>query len=100
MESQDRAEVDRAKSNVEQCRKTLQSLGYADFTFEDFFAVNLLSNIYIYILDSYELVILISFLCIDLYVCDGHFLRVNIVHYFSNEIITSFCLFLYRLPVY
>ncbi|XP_030960382.1 OVARIAN TUMOR DOMAIN-containing deubiquitinating enzyme 1 [Quercus lobata] len=39
LESQDRAEVDRAKSNVEQCRKTLQSLGYADFTFEDFFAL-------------------------------------------------------------
>ncbi|KAM3705880.1 hypothetical protein ACB098_03G110700 [Castanea mollissima] len=39
LESQDQAEVDRAKSNVEQCRKTLQSLGYADFTFEDFFAL-------------------------------------------------------------
>ncbi|KAL0004721.1 hypothetical protein SO802_012282 [Lithocarpus litseifolius] len=39
LESQDQAEVDRAKSNVEQCRITLQSLGYADFTFEDFFAL-------------------------------------------------------------
>lgn len=39
LESQDRAEVDRIKANVEQCRKTLQSLGYADFTFEDFFAL-------------------------------------------------------------
>lgn len=41
MEKQDRAEVDRIKANVEECRKTLQSLGYVDFTFEDFFAVNL-----------------------------------------------------------
>lgn len=40
MESQDRAEVDRIKVNVEKCRKTLQNLGYTDFTFEDFFAVN------------------------------------------------------------
>ncbi|CAN6551047.1 unnamed protein product [Malus baccata var. baccata] len=39
LESQDRSEVDRIKANVEQCRKTLQSLGYADFTFEDFFAL-------------------------------------------------------------
>ncbi|KAF5449225.1 hypothetical protein F2P56_029696 [Juglans regia] len=38
LESQDRKEVDHVKVNVEQCRKTLQSLGYADFTFEDFFA--------------------------------------------------------------
>jgi hypothetical protein len=42
LESQDREEVDRVKANVEQCRKTLQSLGYADFTFEDFFAVSIL----------------------------------------------------------
>lgn len=42
MELQDRKEVDRVKANVEQCRKTLQSLGYADFTFEDFFAVSML----------------------------------------------------------
>ena len=40
MESQDHAEVGRIKGNVEECRKTLQSLGYADFTVEDFFAVN------------------------------------------------------------
>ncbi|KAL4278867.1 hypothetical protein GQ457_03G006870 [Hibiscus cannabinus] len=39
LESQDRAEVDRIKGNVEECRKTLQSLGYTDFTFEDFFAL-------------------------------------------------------------
>ncbi|XVF02126.1 hypothetical protein REPUB_Repub04eG0149200 [Reevesia pubescens] len=39
LESQDRAEVDRIKGNIEECRKTLQSLGYADFTFEDFFAL-------------------------------------------------------------
>ncbi|OMO88776.1 Peptidase C65, otubain, partial [Corchorus capsularis] len=36
LESQDRAEVDRIKGNIEECRKTLQSLGYADFIFEDF----------------------------------------------------------------
>lgn len=39
LKSQDSAEVDRIKGKVEQCRKTLQSLGYADFTFEDFFAL-------------------------------------------------------------
>uniref|UniRef100_A0A5B7B2E5 Ubiquitin thioesterase n=1 Tax=Davidia involucrata TaxID=16924 RepID=A0A5B7B2E5_DAVIN len=39
LESQDREEVDRITANVEQCRKTLQSLGYADFTFEDFFSL-------------------------------------------------------------
>ncbi|KAJ4720314.1 Ubiquitin thioesterase [Melia azedarach] len=39
LESQDKAEVDRIKAKVEECRKTLQSLGYADFTFEDFFAL-------------------------------------------------------------
>ncbi|CAM8975197.1 unnamed protein product [Rhodiola kirilowii] len=32
-------EVDRVKGNVEQCKKTLQSLGYAEFTFEDFFSL-------------------------------------------------------------
>ncbi|XP_062110854.1 OVARIAN TUMOR DOMAIN-containing deubiquitinating enzyme 1 [Humulus lupulus] len=39
LESQDRVEVERIKANVEQCRKTLQSLGYAEFTFEDFFGL-------------------------------------------------------------
>ncbi|XWS54086.1 hypothetical protein CRYUN_Cryun10bG0058700 [Craigia yunnanensis] len=39
LESQDHAEVDRIKGNVQECRQTLQSLGYADFTFEDFFAL-------------------------------------------------------------
>ncbi|XP_021900255.1 ubiquitin thioesterase otubain-like isoform X1 [Carica papaya] len=39
LESQDREEVDRIKVNIEECRKTLQSLGYADFTFEDFFSL-------------------------------------------------------------
>ncbi|CAL1383549.1 unnamed protein product [Linum trigynum] len=39
LQTQDRTEVDRVKLNVEECRKTLQSLGYADFTFEDFFAL-------------------------------------------------------------
>ncbi|TXG74309.1 hypothetical protein EZV62_002888 [Acer yangbiense] len=39
LDSQDQAEVDRIKAKVEECRKTLQSLGYTDFTFEDFFAI-------------------------------------------------------------
>ncbi|KAJ9542527.1 hypothetical protein OSB04_029033 [Centaurea solstitialis] len=39
IESQDKAEVERIKTSVEKCRKTLQSLGYADFTFEDFFSL-------------------------------------------------------------
>lgn len=39
LESQDQAEVHRIKSSVEKCRKTLQGLGYADFTFEDFFSL-------------------------------------------------------------
>lgn len=39
LETQDKAEIDRVIANVEECRKTLQSLGYADFTFEDFFAL-------------------------------------------------------------
>ncbi|KAL5732373.1 hypothetical protein ACOSP7_031718 [Xanthoceras sorbifolium] len=39
LNSQDQAEVDRIKAKVEECRKTLQSLGYADFTFEDFFSL-------------------------------------------------------------
>ncbi|XP_075504668.1 OVARIAN TUMOR DOMAIN-containing deubiquitinating enzyme 1 isoform X2 [Primulina tabacum] len=39
LESQDQAEVDRITANVEQCRKTLLSLGHAEFTFEDFFAL-------------------------------------------------------------
>lgn len=39
LETQDRVEIERVKVNVEECRKTLQSLGYADFTFEDFFAL-------------------------------------------------------------
>ncbi|KAJ0103682.1 hypothetical protein Patl1_05466 [Pistacia atlantica] len=46
LESQDRAEVDRVKANVEECRKTLQSLGYADFTFEDFFALIVVTIIF------------------------------------------------------
>lgn len=39
LESQDQAEVERIKASVEICRKTLQGLGYADFTFEDFFSL-------------------------------------------------------------
>ncbi|KAL5717323.1 ubiquitinyl hydrolase 1 [Ranunculus cassubicifolius] len=39
LESQDKAEVERVKENVEQCKKTLMNLGYAEFTFEDFFSL-------------------------------------------------------------
>ncbi|KAJ4974296.1 hypothetical protein NE237_007470 [Protea cynaroides] len=39
LESQDKAEVVRITANVEECQKTLRRLGYADFTFEDFFTV-------------------------------------------------------------
>ncbi|KAJ8547768.1 hypothetical protein K7X08_011354 [Anisodus acutangulus] len=39
LNSQDQAEVQRVKSNIEECKKTLLSLGYAEFTFEDFFAL-------------------------------------------------------------
>lgn len=39
LESQDRAEVSRITTNVEECRKTLLNLGYAEFTFEDFFTI-------------------------------------------------------------
>lgn len=39
LETQNKAEVDSVKANVEECRKTLQGLGYADFTFEDFFTL-------------------------------------------------------------
>ncbi|CAA7405164.1 unnamed protein product [Spirodela intermedia] len=37
LETQDKAEVYRIKSDIEECKKTLQNLGYADFTFEDYF---------------------------------------------------------------
>ncbi|WMV25040.1 hypothetical protein MTR67_018425 [Solanum verrucosum] len=43
LESQDHNEVQHIKANIEECKKTLQSLGYAEFTFEDFFAVTCLS---------------------------------------------------------
>ncbi|XP_009802994.1 OVARIAN TUMOR DOMAIN-containing deubiquitinating enzyme 1 [Nicotiana tabacum] len=39
LESQDQSEVHRIKASIEECKKTLQSLGYAEFTFEDFFAL-------------------------------------------------------------
>ncbi|CAH9083506.1 unnamed protein product [Cuscuta europaea] len=39
LEAQDETEVERVKVNIEECRKTLQSLGYAEFTFEDFFSL-------------------------------------------------------------
>ncbi|KAK7246617.1 hypothetical protein RIF29_41487 [Crotalaria pallida] len=39
LESQDHAEIDRIKKSVEKSRSALQSLGYPDLTFEDFFAL-------------------------------------------------------------
>ncbi|XP_019419079.1 PREDICTED: ubiquitin thioesterase otubain-like [Lupinus angustifolius] len=39
LESQDQAEIDRIKENVEKSRKALQTLGYPDLTFEDFFSL-------------------------------------------------------------
>ncbi|KAJ7957482.1 Ubiquitin thioesterase [Quillaja saponaria] len=39
LQSQDQEEVERIRANIEKCRKTLQSLGYAEFTFEDFFTL-------------------------------------------------------------
>uniref|UniRef100_A0ACD5Y280 Uncharacterized protein n=1 Tax=Avena sativa TaxID=4498 RepID=A0ACD5Y280_AVESA len=39
LETQDRAEVERIQKNIEQCNKTLQGLGYIEFTYEDFFAI-------------------------------------------------------------
>ncbi|RRT85536.1 hypothetical protein B296_00004544, partial [Ensete ventricosum] len=44
LETQDKAEVDRIMANIEQCKKTLQVLGYADFTFEDFFSVSVVPS--------------------------------------------------------
>eukprot|EP01018_Ginkgo_biloba_P017401 Gb_06604 [translate_table: standard] len=38
LETQCEAEVEHILKNVEQCKKTLLNLGYAEFTFEDFFA--------------------------------------------------------------
>ncbi|KAK4763622.1 hypothetical protein SAY87_013060 [Trapa incisa] len=35
LDTRDKAEIDHMKANVE-CRRTLQGLGYIDFTFEDF----------------------------------------------------------------
>ncbi|EPS64204.1 ubiquitin thioesterase otubain-like protein, partial [Genlisea aurea] len=37
LKTKERAEVDRIRVNVEQCRRTLLDLGYAELTFEDFF---------------------------------------------------------------
>lgn len=39
MEYQDKAEVERIKANVEKSREALQTLGYPELTFEDFFGV-------------------------------------------------------------
>jgi ubiquitin thioesterase protein OTUB1 len=38
LETQDKAEVDRIMIKIEECKKTLLSLGYIEFTFEDFFS--------------------------------------------------------------
>ncbi|KAF1895279.1 hypothetical protein Lal_00043925 [Lupinus albus] len=39
LESQDQHEIDRVKENVEKSRKALQTLGYPELTFEDFFSI-------------------------------------------------------------
>ncbi|KAK8916115.1 Ubiquitin thioesterase otubain-like [Platanthera zijinensis] len=39
LETQDISEVERINGNVEQCKLTLQSLGYTEFTYEDFFSI-------------------------------------------------------------
>ncbi|CAL5183347.1 unnamed protein product [Lathyrus oleraceus] len=39
LEAQDKAEIDRIKVNIERSRKALQTLGYAELTFEDFFTL-------------------------------------------------------------
>ncbi|XP_008783115.2 OVARIAN TUMOR DOMAIN-containing deubiquitinating enzyme 1 [Phoenix dactylifera] len=39
LETQDKVEVDRILENIGECKKTLQGLGYVDFTFEDFFSI-------------------------------------------------------------
>ncbi|KAL5231915.1 hypothetical protein ABZP36_030691 [Zizania latifolia] len=39
LETQDKAEVERILKKIEQCKKTLQDLGYIEFTFEDFFSI-------------------------------------------------------------
>jgi hypothetical protein len=39
LEAQDSAEIDRIKANVERSRNALQTLGYPELTFEDFFTV-------------------------------------------------------------
>jgi ubiquitin thioesterase protein OTUB1 len=39
LETQDEAEVEHVLKNIEQCKKALLDLGYAEFTFEDFFSI-------------------------------------------------------------
>ncbi|XP_058751189.1 OVARIAN TUMOR DOMAIN-containing deubiquitinating enzyme 1-like [Vicia villosa] len=39
LEAQDKAEIERIKANIERSRKALQTLGYAELTFEDFFTL-------------------------------------------------------------
>ncbi|GAA0139454.1 hypothetical protein Leryth_004553 [Lithospermum erythrorhizon] len=39
LESQDRTEVNRVTACVDECSKTLQNLGHAEFTYEDFFSI-------------------------------------------------------------
>lgn len=46
LEYQDQEEVERIKVNVEECKKTLQKLGYPDLTFEDFFGVSYINFIF------------------------------------------------------
>lgn len=50
MESQDHNEVQHIKANIEECKKTLQSLGYAQFTFKDFSTVTCVSILLIAII--------------------------------------------------
>ncbi|TVU04852.1 hypothetical protein EJB05_47990, partial [Eragrostis curvula] len=47
LETQDKAEVDRIMKRIDQCNKILQSLGYIEFTYEDFFSIfiELLENV-------------------------------------------------------
>lgn len=59
MECQDQAEVDRIHANVEKSRKALQTLGYADLTFEDFFAVTYQLHLHSFFSGVYVLLIIL-----------------------------------------
>eukprot|EP00246_Nothoceros_aenigmaticus_P010040 TRINITY_DN26338_c0_g1_i1.p1 TRINITY_DN26338_c0_g1~~TRINITY_DN26338_c0_g1_i1.p1 ORF type:complete len:283 (+),score=40.61 TRINITY_DN26338_c0_g1_i1:300-1148(+) len=39
LETEDEAEVIRVKASIEECKKTLKALGFAEFTFEDFLSI-------------------------------------------------------------